>query len=412
MRVVHVTGGNTNAGAVRGAYWLHLKLIDMGIDSNFIVLQNTAKLPNVIEVIKTKRAYVRKLIILYIDQLVLRIYPKRKKEIFSTSIVGFSLKDIDEYNNADIIHLHWSNHILSIESISKIKKPIVWTFRDMWPFTGGCHYNWDCHRYKKNCGKCPKLGSRNKYDLSYWIYRYKRKKIKDMSNVFPVAISKWMKEKILNGSIFNKRQVRCIHNCIDETIFFPVDKISAKKELKLPIDKKIVLYGAIRYTQNVNKGLKEYIKALNEIKDKNIMFVFFGDNRTDFFQEIEHDCFSFDYLKDDIILRKLYSAADVFVAPSIYEAFGKTLIESMACGTPVVAFNATGPKDIITHKMDGYLADPYSSTDLANGIEFILKNKDVSFSQNALYKVKNEFTSKIIATKYINTYQDIINAYK
>ena len=92
------------------------------------------------------------------------------------------------------------------------------------------------------------------------------------------------------------------------------------------------------------------------------------------------------------------------------DAFGKTLAESMSCKTPVVCFDATGPKDIVTHKLDGYKAQPFESKDLANGIEWIVQNNNYDeLCNNARQKVLNEFDSKVIAKKYIELYTEILS---
>jgi len=117
---------------------------------------------------------------------------------------------------------------------------------------------------------------------------------------------------------------------------------------------------------------------------------------------------NFGFLYDLVSLRLLYSGADVFVAPSIMDAFGKTIAESMACGTPVVCFDVTGPKDIVTHKIDGYLAKPFDTDDLANGIEWIINNEDYDkLCRNAREKVLREFDSKVVARKYIKLYEEV-----
>jgi len=117
------------------------------------------------------------------------------------------------------------------------------------------------------------------------------------------------------------------------------------------------------------------------------------------------------YLKDNISLRLAYSSADVFVAPSYEESFGKTLAEAMACGTPVVAFNATGPMDIVDHKKNGYMARPFESSDLAEGIQWVLENdsRRRELSDCAVEKVKSSFTKESQAIEYVKLYETILN---
>ena len=117
-------------------------------------------------------------------------------------------------------------------------------------------------------------------------------------------------------------------------------------------------------------------------------------------------------LSDDISLVLLYSAADVMVVPSVRESFGQTASEAMACGTPVVAFSATGLLDIVDHKKNGYLAIPYKEEDLANGIEWVLsldETKIKDLSSSARSKAEKAFSIELMAGKYLDLFDDIIN---
>lgn len=115
------------------------------------------------------------------------------------------------------------------------------------------------------------------------------------------------------------------------------------------------------------------------------------------------------HLHDDVSLRVLYSAADVMVVPSLQEAFGQTASESMACGTPVVAFGATGLLDIVDHQINGYLAQLFDTQDLANGINWILQhNNPAKIAQAARDKVLREFDSKVVANRYISLYESLL----
>ena len=153
------------------------------------------------------------------------------------------------------------------------------------------------------------------------------------------------------------------------------------------------------------------LKAVEKLHDKSKYYLlFFGKLDESLVRKLGLDYKNLGYLNDTISLRLAYSAASVFVAPSIMEAFGKTLTESMACGTPVVAFNATGPQDIINHKINGYLAKPFNSADLANGIEWVLEDEDrwKKLSQNAREKVVQEFDIVKVAKKYEDLYKYIL----
>lgn len=118
-------------------------------------------------------------------------------------------------------------------------------------------------------------------------------------------------------------------------------------------------------------------------------------------------------LHDDVSLRVLYSAADVMVVPSLQEAFGQTASESMACGTPVVAFGATGLLDIVDHQQTGYLAEPFNTQDLANGINWVLQHQSPDkLADNARQTVLVNFESSLVASKYIDLYREVLSKEK
>jgi glycosyltransferase involved in cell wall biosynthesis len=96
--------------------------------------------------------------------------------------------------------------------------------------------------------------------------------------------------------------------------------------------------------------------------------------------------------------------------PSLQEAFGKTIIEAMACGTPVVAFGSGGPLDIIEHQVDGYLAEPHCPSDLARGIMWCLDALKGGSGLNARVraKVEAEFDIGVVADRYRDLYERIL----
>lgn len=182
-------------------------------------------------------------------------------------------------------------------------------------------------------------------------------------------------------------------------------------KLKLPSEKKIITFGAINAFGDKRKGFEQLAEALIHLQDKEKYHVVtFGSSNLEILESFGIDYTQLGTINDDQKLAEIYSAADLFVAPSIEEAFGKTIIESMACGTPVIAFNATGPKDIITHEINGYLAKAYDSIDLAKGIKFIVNHHDLNeMSENAIRAVQKYYSPHIVANQYNTLYRQVIN---
>jgi len=186
-------------------------------------------------------------------------------------------------------------------------------------------------------------------------------------------------------------------------------KKRARELWSLLKDKKLVLFGAIGATSDPRKGFKELSDAMGKLTSKDMEFVVFGSSQPQNAPDFGFKTHYLGHLHDDVSLVTLYSAVDVMVVPSLQEAFGQTASESMACGTPVVSFGATGLLDIVEHQINGYLAKPFESTDLAEGIEWVLNaNNYDELCKNAREKVVREFDTRVVAKKYIELYKEIL----
>lgn len=338
---------------------------------------------------------------------------------FSPANFGEDISKHKLVKEADIIHINWINFgFLSLKSLKKLletNKPIVWTQHDMWAFTGGCHYSHECNNFIKKCGNCFYLKNPKADDLSNKIWRKKNKIFKNR-NLNIVSVSSWLKENAEKSTLFKDKKHIVIHNSIDE-IFEPIDKKIARKSLGIEDDKIVFLFGSDKI-DNPIKGFKYFIDALiklsqnNKIKKENVLVFMFGRIKNEEnlgLYQIPFEYKHFGFISDKQKLVELYSASTITIASSMYEAFGQVIAESMACKTPVVAFDNTGPTDIIRHKEDGYLAKFQSSEDIYNGILWILFEADYqNISEKARISIKEKFSAEIIAEKYINLYKNIL----
>lgn len=409
MKVLHLVAGDLSGGAARGAYWLHQGLLRLGVDSKIMVSgkSNTVD-ASVIALSEDKFSRVKSIFRSQIDPLILKAYKNRRGNIFSTGLVGSDFTKTEHYKQTDIVHLHWINAgFVNIKHLKKIDKPIIWTLRDMWPLTGGCHYALDCDRFKVGCGGCPQLGSHSSSDLSSLVYNRKTKYIS--KKLIVVGISRWLTDQAKQSLIFKDHRCLTILNNINTEEFQKIDKDEARKILGINTDKKVVLCGSTNL-KDFYKGFQKYLDALPYLKNDGVLLCFFGRFDHELISGLNFEYKSFGYLNDNISLNLVYAGADVFVAPSIQEAFGKTLAEAQCSGTPVVCFDATGPKDIVDHKITGYKADHFDSKDLAKGIDWVLNAPNFEqLCENAREKVLREFDSHVIAEKYIELYEESLS---
>ena len=409
MKVLHLVAGELNGGAARGAYWLHRALRDLGVDSAILTsAKDSLGDESVISLADSTLGKLRFAVQRRIGQLPLKLYRNRQPTIFNTGIDGVDFTRHPAYATADLVHLHWVIGMVSNSALRKVKKPVVWTLRDMWPFTGGCHHSLECDRYTNGCGSCPQLGSSRERDLTRFILR--RKQASLPKDIRIVGISRWISDCASKSAVFQERRVQTISNNIDTRMFFPLAKSEARQALGLDAEKKIVLVGA-QDVASVYKGFDLFLQALGNLAKENVQVVLFGNSDGGVPDLPGVPITSLGFLSDASALRQAYSAADVFVAPSRADAFGKTLVEAMACGTPVVCFNATGPRDIVEHRVSGYLAEALSPLDLAQGIQWVLDQPAeiyVELCESARARTEQCFDSRVIAKEYVELYRDVL----
>mgnify|MGYP006300006301 CR=1 FL=1 len=306
---------------------------------------------------------------------------------------------------------------MRLEQLAKLRAQIVWSLHDMWAFTGGCHYTNDlCEKYMERCGQCPVLASKSVTDLSRKVWKRKKKTYENIDNMTVVGLSNWLAYEAKRSSLLSKREIVTLSNPIDTGVFRPIDKHTARTLWKIPEGAPVVAFGAMNAASDKRKGYDLLIEALQRMGRSDIHVIVFGASEANSFidEDIPFTVHYTGHLHDDVSLVTLYNAADVMVVPSRVEAFGQTASEAMSCGTPAVAFRYSGLVDIIDHKENGYLAEPYKTEDLAAGIEWMLKDipRLEKLSRAAREKVVKEFDYSVVAPKYIELYENILNREK
>jgi glycosyltransferase involved in cell wall biosynthesis len=409
VKVLHLVTWAQNGGATLGAYWLHRALRELGVDSTILTNSHTAiDDESVISLADSHVARLKMVASRRIAQIPLRVYRGRQNRIFNTGLDGLDFTRHPAYLAADLVHLHWVNGLVSTRALRKVTRPLVWTLRDMWPFTGGCHYSMECGRFIKGCGACPQLGSSRDNDLSRFVARHKQASVPEEIRI--VGISRWLSDCASRSKIFRDCHVSTISNNVDTRLFSPVPRQEARQALGLDGDMRIVLIGAPNVTV-FYKGFDLFLQAIDELRRGDVHVVTFGRSSSEHLDSMGVPNTSLGYLGSTEDLSVAYSAADVFVAPSRMDAFGKTIVEAMSCGTPVVCFDATGPKDIVQHRVTGYLAEPFSPQDLARGIRWVLDQcpeASATMSRRAQQRAEQRFDSRVIAQQYLELYREVM----
>ena len=410
MKILHINTFDTFGGAARAAYRLHRALISAEIDSQMLVQHKSSDDYTVVKSAQTKLDKILNIVRPTIDDFLLRNYPDRDKTLFSSAYAPFSnLAQRVEELNPDVVHLHWiCGSYFPIEDLLKIKKPLVWSLHDNWAFTGGCHIKWECEKYTDSCGKCSRLASGVENDLSRQVFLRKKNVFNQLPDLRIIGLSHWISECAQESNLLQNKEILTLPNVLDTNSYSPVDQELARTLLNLPVKKKLVMFGAVSATSDINKGFNQLLQALNHLTD-DIELVVFGSSQPEqavlFKQRIHY----LGHLYDDYSLKLVYSAADVMVVPSLQENLSNAIMESLACQTPVVAFDVGGNQDLILHKKNGYLAKPYDVIDLAMGVHWVLNHENPSqLANNARGHVLNNFSYNTVVPKYIDLYQAML----
>jgi len=352
------------------------------------------------------------------DESIDLIY-RENKELFLQYSKQFKLPNI--YNlssleiikktgllNADIVHFHnLQDETLNPFLIPEItnRKHTIWTLHDMYSFTGNCSYSLDCEKWLDECGCCPLIKNPHEKDQTHYLWDLK-KQIYNKSKLTIVCPSQWLKEKV-EKSILKYFPIHLIYNGVDTTIFYPRNKEESRKVLNLPLNKKILLFTADTAIKNPWKGgeiIQETYKQLSNQRE--FVFVNIGGNtkiHSDNWIEIP-------YVSDENVLAQYYSAADLFIYPSLADNCPLVVLESLACGTPIVSFNTGGIPELIQHNKNGYIAEYNNTYDFIKGIEYLCHNPKLieEFSKNAVNSINENFTVDLMVGQYLKLYNSFV----
>jgi glycosyltransferase involved in cell wall biosynthesis len=410
MKVLIISSSDKKGGASIAATRLHNSLLKKKINSIMFVqnkysdykhiFSNSNKILSVFNILRP-----------YIDSIIIKLFYPKPNSLFSPSILGFSsILNIINNTKPDLIHIHWvCGGMMKISDLKKIKIPIIISLHDMWFFTGGCHYNDQCFNYLYKCHKCPVLKSKKIFDLSTYLFQNKYKTFQKInSNITFIGLSKWITKEAKDSFILKNSNIYNLPNPIDTDTFKPLDKIFCRKLFNLPLNKKLILFGSYGSINDTRKGFSELIKSFSNFNDNHYEFVVIGD--ADFKFNLKINIVSLNLLQDEWSLVALYNAIDLTIFPSLQENFSNIILESLSCGTPVVAFNIGGNTDLIKHKYNGYLSNLQDSNSLLNGVSWVFNsNIENIISINARDSVVNNFDFNTISEKYINLYKKILN---
>jgi glycosyltransferase involved in cell wall biosynthesis len=314
---------------------------------------------------------------------------------------------------ADLYNLHWVAGILDYRTFFArlpYDVPLVWTLHDMNPLTGGCHYTAGCERFVTACGACPALGSTDSKDLSAAIFRRKSTAFArlDPENLRIVTPSVWLTREAARSALLRKFDISIIPYGLDTEIFRTRGRAIAREVFGIPQDRRFVMVVAHSF-QSHRKGMDLLVRALTEQKTRDIGVISVGTTELSGAMP-GRPCYALGELNSERLMSFAYSAADLFVLPSREDNLPNVVLEAMACGTPVVAFDVGGIPDMVRPGVTGLLVPPEDVRELGSAIAAILDDDELHarISRECRRVAVEQYGLKIQAERYHRLYQELL----
>ena len=419
MKVLFLTTSDTGGGAAIACRRLQQALDKYTPVQGKILVQEKKTQENAIVTIAGTRWKKGLTWLRFIAERLLFLPFERSKEVrflFNPGVFGTDLSSHPLVKEADVIHLHWVNFgFLSTDSLQKLfalGKPIVWTFHDMWVFTGGCHHSGECDHYQQACGNCKFIRKPAPDDLSHHRWEAK-KKVYQHHPFSVVTCSEWLGKRAAASSLLKGFSIQTIPNPIDTQIFSPIAKSTARQQLGLPTDKELILFAAMRVNA-AGKGFAFFQEALHELLNRqpdlhsSVELIVFGSADEELLSGLPFTTHSLGSFTDPAQIALVYNAASMFVTPSLEENLPNTIMEAFACGTPAIGFEIGGIPEMISHQTNGYLAQYRSAASIADGIQWVIENnRNGALSANARNKALDDYTEEVVAQQYFALYESL-----
>ncbi len=414
MKIVHLSLSDGGGGAASAAFNIHNSVKLQGCKSSMLVETKSSTDEDVIQIPAPKglsSTLARKARSFFIRQDLQKIR-KDAPEIFSLDVSRFGPHLSRSLPPCDIIHLHWVAAFLDYPTFFRQlgdHAKLCWTLHDMNPFTGGCHYSFDCTNFLGSCGYCPQLVHPNKTDLSAQILKNKLAGLEHLNDdqLTLVSPSTWVRDQAKQSSIFSRFSHAVIPHGIDCDTLCPQDRASARELFGIPNNDCKVIAFVSHAIDNPRKGFHLLQKALASLNTSEIVLLCVGGGTVDV---PGVKVISTGYIADKHKLAMAYSAADFTVVPSVQDIGPLTFMESMACGTPIVGFPVGAMPDLVEHEVTGFLATGISSEELAQALDAALlsTNRQQAMRDKCRSISTELFSVARSGAAYMQMYNDIL----
>ena len=411
MKIVHLNTHDVSGGAARAAHRLHTGLRNAGHDSRMVVAHAARQSDAVASVVSGAPLA---------TMMAQRFVSAAGRRLSLQNVIPWPRTVVGHpwVRAADIVHMHniHGNYLplTHLASLSK-QRPVIWTLHDMWPLTGHCSFAFDCARWETGCGACPQIEAevRLRRDTTALHWRLKRWAY-GQSDLTVVAPSRWLAEIARRSPLLGRFPVRQIPYGLDTGVFRPLERAMARDLLGLPRDRMLTLFAADD-AADPRKGSGYFVQALMRMPERlreEMGVVLLGQNTSSIALPAGVASWDLATINDDRLLAAAFSAADLFVCPTLADNLPNTVLESVACGTPVVAFDSGGVSDIVRPMETGYLAPSRDAEALAHGLELLLTDTALRsrIGERCRAVATQEYSLPVQVERYLDLYGELVAA--
>jgi len=410
-------------GAANSCKRLHLALLNQEVDSNVLhkfkqnnwpnssIFFQPSSNPSTFQKIKAKieRILIELKIYTHTPQkdVFLQFLKARPKglELFSFPNSNSDIAESPVYKEADVINLHWVANFLDHQSFfKKNTKPVVWTLHDMNPFSGGDHYIEEYLGIDESGFPIRRKWSKEELRVVKENITIKKQVMSTVDNLTIVAPSEWLAQEARKSEVFKGKSVLCIPYGLNAEIYKPRDKNYSRDLLGIPKDKKVTLFVSDSISNN-RKGFVFLKRAFEQLVDANLILCAIGQKNSEL--ESINNILELGPIYDERLMSIAYSAADVFVIPSLMDNLPNTVLESIMCGTPVIGFPVGGIPEMIIDGENGLLTKDISVSSLVETLSKFLDSPGMFDRKRIRENAIEKYDQKIQAERYISLFKKI-----
>jgi glycosyltransferase involved in cell wall biosynthesis len=417
MKVLHICTADNSGGAAKAAYRLVQGLRQAGVDSYMLVGQKTESTDGKVDTIPNTNTTLNRIFVKLISQA-----EKLTGLQYLLEPWGNRFLEHPFFKGADVVHFHnLHSDFFPLTLAQKVAraKPVVWTFHDLWPMTGHCTYPdmYACDKFVTGCHHCPHLEDypEIRIDTTRLLFSLKEKQYLPGNIRKVIAPSEWMKKVALQSRIFRKHEIIRVPYGVDTHTYKPLDRAGLRTYFDIAPDEKVILFSAPDLNSE-RKGGALLLKALELVArdwpQEKKKIVLLGVGRRGRFSLNIPGCrfVSTGMIDNDRLIAHFLNIADLYVHPAIADNLPNAVLEALACGTPVVAFNVGGVPDMVRPGVTGYLAKEKDVADLARGIKGLLKDDQMRSDMGDTCRrvAETEYTLEIQARRMMEIYQEVL----